>query len=61
MNSDECNVAVVATDGGPWWVGDEEYNEPNGNWDTKCFLAGEGIPSATEIANGSFIYFDDQR
>ena len=57
MNSGECNTAV-ATDGGLWWIGDQDYNEPNGDWDEKCFLSGywtDVIPSATDIANGAFI------
>ena len=62
MNSAECSTAV-ATDGGPWWIGDRTYSEPSGNWDGGCFLAkgweGPPVPSAAGIANGSFIYYDD--
>ena len=57
MNSDECGSAV-ATDGGPWWIGDEDYSEPNGNWEGGCFLS-VWVPSAADIADGDFIYYDD--
>ena len=39
MNSYECSTAVATDgglDGGLWWIGDEEYSEPNGNWDEGC-------------------------
>ena len=67
MNSYECSTAVATDgglDGGLWWIGDEEYSEPNGNWDEGCFLTRGwegGIPSAADIADGDFIYYDDAR
>ena len=61
MNSERCKTRIVAADEGPWWIADQRYNEPNGNWESGCFLSQDwhGIPGASEIAAGAFIYFHD--
>ena len=58
MNSGEYPLAA-ATDGALWWIGEQDFNEPNGDWGEKCFLGISKIPSATDIANGDFISFYD--
>ena len=59
MNSDSCTRGV-ASDGGAWFINDEGYGEPNGDWSAGCFLHCDHLPSASQIEAGEkMIYFYD--
>ena len=51
-------IVGKTTDGSPWWLRDTRYNEPNGDYNSYCYLSIYNVnPNDVRFNDGSCSYF----